>query len=321
MFDTQTQAYLDEAARRIETTLAGVVGIYLHGSAVLGGYDPRSDSDIDILVVAAAAVPDAQKQALASLLSEESLPCPAAGGLEMSVVTAASAAQPVAAPAYELHVRTAASGRIAAAARDAAVPDAHKLSLAALLSPEPLPSPAAGGVDMGIVTAAAAAHPVAAAAPTDDEAHMMMRTTTATQPKVVPGGTDADLVLHFAVCRQGGQNLASNARGDAAREDVFGEVPRELILSQLRDELVWARAEAGAHYAVLNAGRAWRYVEEGKLVSKFDGALWVLQRSIADAHLVMAAMARQTGGGDEVDREAARGFVNRVLKKVQGEMK
>ena len=93
----------------VAAALAGVLGpdltgVYLHGSAVLGGFDARR-SDVDILVVSEGAMTAGQQAAAAEALSEERLPCPAAG-LELSVVTLAAARHPVARPAFELHLTT-----------------------------------------------------------------------------------------------------------------------------------------------------------------------------------------------------------------------
>ena len=88
----------------------GLVGAYLHGSAVLGGWHPAR-SDVDVLAVCAVPVPDAALRQLAAALSVRSLPCPAERGLELGLVTAASAAAPVAEPRFELDfTSSAASG-------------------------------------------------------------------------------------------------------------------------------------------------------------------------------------------------------------------
>jgi pimeloyl-ACP methyl ester carboxylesterase len=59
---------------------------------------------------------------------------------------------------------------------------------------------------------------------------------------------------------------------------VFGPVPRERILAAMRSELRWATQHAPAAYAVLNACRAARYADDGRLVSKLDGGEWYLTR-------------------------------------------
>ncbi|WP_207128325.1 aminoglycoside adenylyltransferase domain-containing protein [Actinocatenispora comari] len=103
---------MDEAMERYLSGLAAaaaralgddLVGCYLHGSAVLGGFDARH-SDVDVLVVAAGATSAAQRASLTAGLA--ALPCPAVG-LELSVVTRAAAAGPTAAPRFELHLTTA----------------------------------------------------------------------------------------------------------------------------------------------------------------------------------------------------------------------
>jgi len=105
---------MDSAAERYALKVASataavpglpLAGAYLHGSAVLGGFDARR-SDVDILVVCGGPVTPAQQSAAAEALSERRLPCPVRG-LELSMVTLEAARHPVAEPAFELHLTTA----------------------------------------------------------------------------------------------------------------------------------------------------------------------------------------------------------------------
>jgi Domain of unknown function (DUF4111) len=79
-----------------------LIGLYLHGSAVLGDYD-AGRSDIDLLAVCVARLGGATRDVVAAELAAGALPCPAAGGLEFSLITRSAAADPSTAPAYELH--------------------------------------------------------------------------------------------------------------------------------------------------------------------------------------------------------------------------
>ena len=92
--DTGTESYaLKVASAMAAVSGSQLVGVYLHGSAVLGGFDARR-SDVDVLVVCDGP------------LSEQRLPCPGRG-LELSIVTLQVARHPVAEPAFELHLTTA----------------------------------------------------------------------------------------------------------------------------------------------------------------------------------------------------------------------
>jgi len=103
--DGQAERYARDVAGVVAKVLGrAVAGTYLHGSAVLGGFDARR-SDVDILAVSGAALSGAQQAAIAAAVSEEQLPGPARG-LELSVVTAQAARRPAARPAFELHVTT-----------------------------------------------------------------------------------------------------------------------------------------------------------------------------------------------------------------------
>ena len=62
-----------------------LVGIYLHGSAVMGCFNP-SKSDIDLLVVVNDPIPDAVKKAYMDMVVELNAYAPAKG-IEMSIVT------------------------------------------------------------------------------------------------------------------------------------------------------------------------------------------------------------------------------------------
>ncbi|MDA3645757.1 DUF4111 domain-containing protein [Saccharopolyspora indica] len=95
----------DVASAMVATLGPRLVGVFLHGSAALGGFDVRR-SDVDVLVVAEGRMTAVEKSAAARALSNERLPCPA-HGLELSIVTFSAAQNPTAQPAFELHVTTA----------------------------------------------------------------------------------------------------------------------------------------------------------------------------------------------------------------------
>lgn len=156
-----------------------LVGAYLHGSGVLGGFDARR-SDVDVLVVTSGPISDEETAGVVQSLSDEALPCPARG-LELSVVTHGLALHPSAQPPFELHI-----------------------------------------------------------------------TTSPDDPKVVHGHNrrgDADLVLHFAVCRVAGRLVCPGV----PPHEAFGAVPRAMVIHQLIHELDWAGEHVPNEYAVLNA--------------------------------------------------------------------
>jgi hypothetical protein len=103
------EAYLAALVRVLGARLGDeLVGAYLHGSAVLGGWHPER-SDVDVLAVCAAPVSASRLQGLAGALSVGSLPCPVESGLEFGLVTAASAADPCPEPRFELDLTTSAA--------------------------------------------------------------------------------------------------------------------------------------------------------------------------------------------------------------------
>lgn len=104
--DAASEEYVARlAAAMVQVFSSALVGVYLHGSGVLGGFDARR-SDVDILVVCRRSMTRSEQAAAAEILSEERLPCPA-HGLELSVVVQDVARRPTAAPDFELHVTTA----------------------------------------------------------------------------------------------------------------------------------------------------------------------------------------------------------------------
>ena len=218
----EVDVYLGQLTDRVHGVLGDdVVGLYLHGSAAFGDYNPTR-SDLDVLVVTRRPLTDEQRSGVCLQLGERALPVPAAT-LELSVVTHHACLHPVAAPAYELHVNT----------RDGRCADGR-------------------------------------------------------------GRNDPDLVLHFAVTRQGGRLLGPGLRIDRC----FAPVPRALVLAGMAKELRDAMEDerSAPEYVLLNACRNLAYLRTGHIRSKVDGGRWVLENESAlDLGAVARALARQQG--------------------------
>jgi hypothetical protein len=108
--DPALDAYLQQVAAGLARALGPTLaGLYLHGSAALGGWSAER-SDVELLGVVARPLGRRAKQVAAARLLHPALVCPAAGGLELSLVTAAVAADPPRRPPFELHVNTALEG-------------------------------------------------------------------------------------------------------------------------------------------------------------------------------------------------------------------
>lgn len=89
------------AARLGEALGANLVAVYLHGSAVLGGYDPAA-SDLDLLVISRDPLSEAQMDAAVEAMGRIELP---AKGLELSVLTTTEAISPdLHRPHFQLHL-------------------------------------------------------------------------------------------------------------------------------------------------------------------------------------------------------------------------
>jgi predicted nucleotidyltransferase len=105
--DTASKNYIQNVARELFASFkdpSNLLGVYLHGSAVLGGYDVKI-SDIDILAVCKQPMAIAEKDAVTTRLTRTNLPCPAEG-LELSIVTLDTVRNPLQESPYELHITT-----------------------------------------------------------------------------------------------------------------------------------------------------------------------------------------------------------------------
>ena len=141
-------------------------------------------------------------------------------------------------------------------------------------------------------------------------------TGTGTEPDRVVDGIarfgDPDLVMHYAVLRDRG-----NALTGPSPANLFPAVPRGMVLQALATELRWARESGSGSYQVLNACRAWRFVEEGVLCSKLDGARWASQRVGDTAAIDIAVRHRQGGSEIQPDIAAASCLLDSVLRLVE----
>jgi hypothetical protein len=95
-------AYVRGLSAALTAVRPDVVGVYLHGSAVLGGFRAGA-SDLDVLAVVARPGPGVVQQAMGAALAAVG-GCPGTG-LEMSVITAATAAV-LGDCRFEVHVNT-----------------------------------------------------------------------------------------------------------------------------------------------------------------------------------------------------------------------
>jgi hypothetical protein len=243
--DPTSAAYVREVTERLQATLGDkLLGVYLHGSAVLGDF-VRERSDVDVVAVSDGPLTGDESAGVAETLSSESLPC-LARGLELHVVDRHAVAQLLEPPPFELHIATTRS----------AVPD-----------------------------------------------------------RVVVGrghGGDPDLVMHFAVLREHGVPLL----GPPASE-LFPAVSRTSLVQAFAGELRWALDYASPAYQVLNACRAWRFLEENILASKLAGGEWARER-VEDAGMIEIAMRNRRAESDaEPEPMQARAFVETVLTRLQ----
>jgi hypothetical protein len=240
--DPETAAYAREVTERLRAALGEkLVGVYLHGSAVLGDFI-RERSDVDVVAVSDGRLSDHERNEVAEKLSSESLPCPARG-LELHVVDGGTLEELVEAPPpFELHIATAADRVVAGSGQ----------------------------------------------------------------------GGDPDLMMHYAVLHERGATMA----GPPASE-IFPGVSGATLVQEFAGELRWALKHASPAYQVLNACRAWRFLDEGVLTSKLAGAAWARER-VEDPALIDSAIEHRRAESDaQPPARDARVFVESVLKRLK----
>lgn len=91
--------FVDLLRLRLEQNLKGV---YLHGSLAMGCFHPEK-SDLDLIAVVFRPFPPAEAEELNCAIARYADSCPAAGGLEFSVITAGMAEEVPASIVYLLH--------------------------------------------------------------------------------------------------------------------------------------------------------------------------------------------------------------------------
>lgn len=101
----------------------------------------------------------------------------------------------------------------------------------------------------------------------------------------------------------------------APPRDVFGEIPRRLLLSVVADSLRWfGDNEASTTDTALNACRALRFASTGEWSSKPSAGWWALDQ-VRDRDVVQAALAAATDGRPP-DEEEIRRLVDGVLEQI-----
>lgn len=104
-WDSECESYVERVASILNSLLGqALVGVYLHGSAAMNGFR-RGRSDIDMLAISNRSLARAEKERIATALSQKAFPCPARE-LELSLVTQDVTRITAASPPYELHLST-----------------------------------------------------------------------------------------------------------------------------------------------------------------------------------------------------------------------
>jgi len=116
-------------------------------------------------------------------------------------------------------------------------------------------------------------------------------------------------VLDRAIAHRSGLAISG-----APARSVFADAPRSTLLEAMYQSVSWHRAhEKATVYSVLNACRAWRFVELDVLGSKLEGAEWARFRW-PDTDVIDASVALRRGEDASLDEAA----VNALLGSVEG---
>jgi len=101
-------------------------------------------------------------------------------------------------------------------------------------------------------------------------------------------------VLDLAGARQRSRTIAG-----PPLEQLLGPIDDGVVIEALRASQAWHAAhDADAPNRVLNACRAWRWLDERRWSSKSEAAAWAIRRG-ADPRPIELALARRRGDADE----------------------
>jgi hypothetical protein len=120
-------------------------------------------------------------------------------------------------------------------------------------------------------------------------------------------------VLDLAMARKHGWSLFG-----PPPQAVFGEIERIRVLKALVASLRWHRSnDREGIQSVLNACRAWRWVEEGTWSPKPAAAAWARARADDPGVIDAALAARAADGASSLENNAVERFVTSVERRVE----
>lgn len=137
--------------------------------------------------------------------------------------------------------------------------------------------------------------------------------------EIEENGKSSELLIFFANCYANGKKIFG-----LESKNAFRDVPFELLLFTIIDILNWHRIkilddfhDPLGQYSVLNAARAWMYVQEKKLGSKSEGGEWVLSREPQNQLVRNALQTRKGVKVKKPNKEEIDAFLLRILNICQ----
>ena len=132
-------------------------------------------------------------------------------------------------------------------------------------------------------------------------------------------GEDKDLAAHFTIIRRYGIVLYGEKI-----EKVFAEVPRENYIDSILEDVRDAKEEILKQpvYIILNLCRVLAFLEDGRILSKKEGAEWVIEHLPDDASLVVRSALKcyRTNRDMVIGEEKGRDFAEKMLARIEDKM-
>ncbi len=129
-------------------------------------------------------------------------------------------------------------------------------------------------------------------------------------------GTDKDLAAHFAVTRKMGITLWGQEASS-----LFEPVPVEAFWDSIKNDILCLEREIKKQpvYLILNACRVMAFLEEGRILSKEQGAFWGMEHlpEIYTPLIERAQSTYRSGTRFEAETAVLKAFAGYVQKKLQ----
>ena len=133
-------------------------------------------------------------------------------------------------------------------------------------------------------------------------------------------GEDKDLAAHFTIIRHYGIVLYGERI-----ENVFAKVPRENYIDSILEDVRDAKEEILKQpvYIILNLCRVLAFLEDGRILSKKEGAEWAIEHLPDDDSSVVCSALKcyRTNRDMVIGEEKGRDFAEKMLARIEDKMR